>query len=157
MIKAVQGQIRAAMAATGGVMLATGADWRLHLAGAIVVFSASLWSFVVHMAPFPKEQQAMKLSDFLASVSAILDHPSTFVPPEVAPQAQAIRDTIATAGANIEAQAASAAVPYAEHEISTVLNHNHLGQYAPLAVTFFDVFAHAWVANKGTASNGNQS
>ena len=156
MIKVVQGQIRAAMAATGGVMLASGTDWRLHLAGAIVVFSGALWSFVVHMAPLPKETQAMKLSDFLGAVSAILDHPSTFVPPEVQPQAQAIRDTIATAGANIEAQAASAVIPTAEHSISTVLNHNHLGQYAPLAVTFFDVFAHAWVANKGSA-NGSQS
>lgn len=146
------GQLRAALATTGGAMLATGADWRLHLGGAIVVFGAALWSFAAHLSTLPKDQQAMKLTDFLSAVAAVLNHPETVVPADVAPQAQAIRDTIVTGGANIEAAAASAALPLAEHELDTVLRHNHAAAFAPMAVAFLDIFAHAWVA-KGNAAN----
>ena len=150
----LSGQIRAALATTGGVMLASGDDWRLHLGGVIVVFSSALWSFMAHFAPLPKDQQAMKLTDFLAAVSTVLSHPDTVVPPAVAPQAEAIAATIASAGANIEAQAATAALPLAEHEVTTVMDHNHIGAYAPMAVTFLDLFAHAW-ALKGNPPNAS--
>jgi hypothetical protein len=151
-IHILAGQFRAALATTGGAMLASGADWRLHLGGAIVVFSAALWSFLAHLATLPKEQHAMNLSDLLGAMAAILNHPETVVPPEVAPQAQAIAQVISTGGATIEAAAASAALPLAEHEVDTVLRHNHAAAFAPMAVAFLDIFAHAWVA-KGTPPN----
>ena len=148
-LRALCGQIRAALSMTGGALLVSGNDWHLHASGAIVFFSAALWSYMAHDgSPLIQGIPQMKLSDFLGLVSTVLSHPETVVPAAVAPQAEAIAQTIATAGASIEAQAASAALPLVDHEATTVLDHNHLGQFAPLLVTIFDTFASAWVTNK---------
>ena len=78
-----------------------------------------------------------------ADLAAIFNHPSVVIPPEIQPQVDAIKSTVAQAAVQVEQQAVTAVAPAVDHEITVVLNHNHLAAVAPFLKTIFD----AWFAS----------
>ena len=83
-----------------------------------------------------------------SSLDALLGHPSVSIPTEVQPNVDAIKTAVATAQQTVTDQLAAAVIPAVNHEITTVLTHNHMATAVPMVVSVFDLFASWWVAGR---------
>lgn len=84
-----------------------------------------------------------------ADLAAIFNHPSVSIPPELQPQVDAIKSTVAQAAVQVEQTAVTGIQPAVDHEITVVLNHNHLAAVAPFVKTIFDAWYAATVPTMG--------
>jgi hypothetical protein len=99
-------------------------------------------------APTP-ERHMMTFEQILAAIGAVLSHPETVVPAAVAPQAEALAAVAAQGISAVEGGALGLAEPLANAEVTSVMNHNHLGSFAPVVVGILDNIASGYLASRG--------